>query len=268
MQVSWASASAPHQVNQDLVLTGPNWVVVLDGATPRFGVSSGCVHDVPWLVRQLASQLARLLCLNERIDLADALADAIAATCAAHAHSCDLSNPASPSSTAAVVRHTEARIEYLVLADSVVVVDDGRNVSAIVDDRLDHLPDYTNDGIARSRNTEDGFWVASTTPAAAHHALQGHIPTRDVHRLAVLTDGAARTVTPFAAWTWPQLLHQLDEHGPTRLIATTRAWERTHPIVEQHAGRRAGRPRHKQHDDATAVLITDITDHSTSHSTR
>ena len=56
-----------------------------------------------WLVGQLAAALVKQLIIG-RVGLPQALAAAIEATCAAHADSCDLANPDSPSSTVAMVR--------------------------------------------------------------------------------------------------------------------------------------------------------------------
>src|SRR5262245_52111897 len=112
----------PPAVNEDLVLTGPDFVVVLDGATAPKGVDSGCRHSVAWLVSQLATQLATPLLTRSPAPLTDLLADAITAVRAAHANTCDLTNPDSPSSTVAMVRIRADHVEHLVLADSPIVM--------------------------------------------------------------------------------------------------------------------------------------------------
>ncbi|HET6988073.1 MAG TPA: hypothetical protein VFI00_15715, partial [Kribbella sp.] len=103
MEILSLSLPAPDRrlpaVNEDLVLTGPDFVVVLDGATAPPGVDSGCRHTVAWLVSQLATQLAPPLLSHSSAPLADLLADAIAAVRATHAGTCDVDNPDSPSST-------------------------------------------------------------------------------------------------------------------------------------------------------------------------
>ena len=101
-RVRYATVAAPGGVNEDYVIAGPSWVVVLDGATAPLGVDSGCVHDVSWLVRTLAGALAVRLDGDE--SLPGVLARAIAATMDAHAATCDLGNPNSPSCTVAIAR--------------------------------------------------------------------------------------------------------------------------------------------------------------------
>lgn len=61
MQITFASEGVPGRVNEDYAACGTDWAIVLDGATAPAGVDSGCIHDVPWLVRQFAASLARSL---------------------------------------------------------------------------------------------------------------------------------------------------------------------------------------------------------------
>lgn len=41
------------------------------------------------------------------------------------------------------------------------------HVQPVLDDRIDHLPDYSRAGITAVRNKPGGFWVAQADPAAA-----------------------------------------------------------------------------------------------------
>lgn len=108
MEISLLSLPAPDRrppaVNEDLVLTGPDFVVVLDGASAPPGVDSGCRHTVAWLVSQLATELAPPLLSHSSAPLTDLLTDAIAAVRATHAGTCDVTNPDSPSSTVSMLR--------------------------------------------------------------------------------------------------------------------------------------------------------------------
>ncbi|WP_345403599.1 protein phosphatase 2C domain-containing protein [Nonomuraea salmonea] len=120
-QVTYATRPGSARPNEDLVVAGPSWIAVLDGATAAPGVDSGCVHDVAWLVGRLGGALAAELSRDAPDPLAVVLERAIEATAAGHAPSCDLANPDSPSATVALVRVRE-RLEYLVLGDSPVVL--------------------------------------------------------------------------------------------------------------------------------------------------
>jgi hypothetical protein len=242
---TYTETSPDHEHNEDFVLAGNDFVIVLDGASPFPGLENGCIHDVPWLVRQLGLRLAEELTAPGDSSLAAILERAIQSVCDAHADTCDLEDPNSPSSTVALLRLYGDRIDYLALADSSVVLHmaDG-GVLPITDDRLDHLQDYSVAGIAATRNTENGFWVASTKPEAARQAVSGSVSlaAQPVQAAAVLTDGAA-TLVERHGQTWEQFFSIL-ESGPGALVRRTRE-------VDEAA---TGDFRGKRHDDATAVL--------------
>ena len=248
MQATYATLPTPGKQNEDYVVAAPDWAAVFDGATPPSGVDSGCGHGVPWLVRQLAAETAQRMPRNDT-PLPDLLADAIRATCAAHQHTCDLTNPSSPSTTVTVVRFTGDQLEYLVLADSPLVLHTDDGVTAVVDDRVDRLPSYAVEAVARRRNQPDGFWVASTTAWAAYEALHGHVPVAELRRVALLTDGASRYVQRFQLGDWASLLDLLEESGPAHLLQRVRAAE-AGETPQQRQERRG-----KAHDDATAVFL-------------
>ena len=137
------------------------------------------------------------------------------------------------------------RADYLTLADSSVVfrMADG-SIRQITDDRLDHLHDYSVAAVGAARNTREGFWVASTVPDAARHAVTGSVDlgSQPVHSVAVLTDGAA-TLVERHGWTWERLFDVLDL-GPEELVRRTREVDEVATVES----------RGKRHDDATAVL--------------
>jgi hypothetical protein len=80
----------------------------------------------------------------------------------------------------------------------------------------------------RHRNHPDGFWVASTDPAAAQHALTGTVPRGG------LLD-------------WPGFLDAIAEQGPDTIIQQVRAAEASDPDGQRW-------PRGKRHDDASAAF--------------
>lgn len=246
MEVIYTCQAAPgDRPNDDFVIATERYVVVLDGATAPAGVDSGCIHDVPWLVAQLGTHLARVLSTEGAAPLVEVLRSGIEATMASHVGTCDLTNRDSPSTTVAILRQDAERLEYAVLGDSAVVVEQ-RDGELVVghDDRTSFLPAYTVEAVSQARNTEDGFWIASIRPEAADRAVTGALPMSEVNYAAVMTDGITRLVERYG-WSWADLLKRLDSHGPAQLVRDVRAEERATP---------AGRFRGKVHDDATAVF--------------
>ncbi|MEU8607916.1 protein phosphatase 2C domain-containing protein [Actinoplanes sp. NPDC048791] len=244
MNLTQMSVPAPGAVNDDYVLTSSWYCIVLDGATAN-GLPTGCVHDVAWYVARLATHIAHRLDSRPDQPLQEALRTGIADTCAAHAHTCDLTLPDSPSSTVSITRLRDGRIDYLVLTDSPVVFEDHTaQISIVVDDRVDRLPAFDRETLSRYRNTADGFWIASTRPEAADHALTGSKAVSDVRRFALLTDGITRLVDYFG-WSWRQLLDHLDDKGPQATVHAVRQAER--------AAASTGFAT-KTHDDASVVL--------------
>lgn len=249
MQIQVASSPSPARVdpsvNEDLVVTGPDFVVLLDGATAPAGLDSGCRHTVSWLVGQLGGQLAVPLLARSTAPLADLLAGAIVAVGKQHVGTCDLTNRDSPSTTVSIVRGTATSLDYLVLADSPVLLrTTAQQVDVIVDTRVDELPEYTFEAVRRLRNQPGGFWAASTEPQAAYEAISGSRDRADAELVAVLSDGASRYADRYGH-SWPELIEVLETEGPRRLIDRVRAADLAAP---------AGSFRGKRHDDATAVL--------------
>lgn len=168
MDFAFATEPSPGHANEDHVLVSAGFAIVLDGVTRLPDLVDGCHHGPRWLVRMLGAHLCQALSAGGTAGLTDVLASGIEDIKSRHANTCDLTDPNSPSATLAIVRERGEFVDYLVLCDSVVVVEDAAGITAITDDRLDFLPAYDRATVAQLRNTPDGFWVASTAPQAAH----------------------------------------------------------------------------------------------------
>ncbi|MBC3843643.1 protein phosphatase 2C domain-containing protein [Streptacidiphilus sp. 4-A2] len=244
MQISFACQASPDVVaNEDFVLASERFAVVLDGATDS-GLPNGCEHGVAWLAGRLGGQLAATLTEQPGLPLREVLRQGIAATRALHPQ-CDPDNPNSPASTVALAREYDGALDFLVLADSPVVVQShSGELLELFDDRTAHLPAYDRVSVSRLRNTDQGFWVASTRPEAADRALTATLSTGRVRRFALVTDGVSRLVERYG-WSWPRLLDLLEQQGPAAAVRAVRAAE-----LAEEPGTRKG----KRHDDATALF--------------
>ena len=240
----------PHHPNEDVALVQDSVLVLLDGATAPQCIDTGCRHGVAWYAHQLAHSI-----LNHaqaiRTPLADALASAITDTNAIHRHTCDLSNPESPSSTVVIARLTDHEVESLVLADSSLIVHRHNDQPLVVSDhRLQQLKTGSQGPptLSTMRNQPGGFWVAQTDPQAASNALINRWPLAGLSGLTALTDGATRPVDVFQTRTWTTYAAELATVAPLSILADIRSTEDSDPD-------RLRWPRAKTHDDATISQI-------------
>ncbi|NRQ36294.1 integrase [Nonomuraea sp. NN258] len=271
MLVTLATEAAPGRPNEDFAGGTPDAVVLLDGAGTPPGSDSGCSHGVAWYARTLGSGL--LAAMVQRSDpLAELLADEIKAVAGLHDDTCDLAHPGSPSATVVMLRHAGDVLDWLVLADSSLVLDVTGTADPMVvtDDRegqvgaryrkaMDALdsgsPEHVTahreyvEAMRAHRNRDDGFWVAATDPRAADQALTGTVPAESVRSALLLSDGASRLVDRFHVANWREVLAIVGQEGPGELISLVRTAERS-----DLAGSRW--PRGKTFDDATVISVT------------
>lgn len=267
---------APGQPNEDAYAVLPTLLVVADGATspPRLG--DGCRHGPGWYARRLVANVVAAHVEDPRATGAYVLADAIDRTTAAHADTCDLTHPGTPSATVTMLLPDDhAGADWLVLGDATLVLDTGEDLQVISDDRLSNSSATERaavltggaalsreehgrrvaalvDSQRRYRNRPGGFWVAATDPQAAHNALIGRVPLSGpggLRRAALLTDGATRGVDTFGLMSWPAALALMTTNGPTALLEAVRKTEDDDPDG-------ATFPRMKRSDDATAVVVS------------
>ena len=253
-EVAAASRAGGDAPNEDFFLVADSWALVLDGIT-RYP-DDGCVHDVPWYVARLGAAIAGRIA-DADLDLREILAASIQAVGLRHADTCDLRNPVSPGATVAIVRHRDHEVEWLLLGDCTIARRDHQGgIRTESDERLADLPNppsltdvggirrYPVDYIAKARNREGGFWVASTDPDAAAMARSGAWPKHRISALMLCSDGLTRLVDRFGC-SWPTLFDLASSQGVGRLIALVREHGDRDPNVHVQA---------KRHDDATVVF--------------
>ncbi|WP_316521965.1 protein phosphatase 2C domain-containing protein [Kitasatospora brasiliensis] len=269
MQLQLAGeARRPDRDSEDFAVASPEALVLLDGASSPAGLESGCRHGTAWYVRRLGVHL--LARLTDRADrsIAECLADAIVETAALHGGRCDLAHPNTPAAMVVAARRHGEALEYLVLGDSLLVLEfkDGppkvigdnqrfpggedlrRQVWETVPGSAERAALHLEYALAvrAARNRGNGPWIAAASPRAAEHAETGFVPLDRLYALAALTDGASRFTERFGLGSWGDVLRLLAESGPAELIAQVRAAERSDMCCERW-------PRGKPHDDASAV---------------
>lgn len=248
MRVAMASSPGHGRPNEDFVGAVPDALVLLDGAgIPN--TEDVCRHGVAWYSHRLGAGLLDRLSRDPASDLVTALADGIHQLTAEHRGSCDVRDPSSPQATVAVVRVDEDRVDFLVLADSYVVLDrPGADPDAVTDPRevdvrrectaaLDSLvagtPEHDRalgtavEAFRARRNRPDGYWIAKDDPAAAAQAVTGSVARSDLAGAALLSNGASRLVDPYGLADWPAVVDCLRTSGPDELVRRVRRAEAT-----------------------------------------
>lgn len=258
--------SNPENGNEDRYLLSDDLVVVLDGATIR--TDTGCSHGLRWYVQQLGLGIATAAADHTR-SLPFALEAAVSRVNGLHGDTCDLDHPGTPSAAAGIIRLTGDRAEWAVLGDITVMVETGAGLSVTCDERVSqtalaerrecdrHLigtPEKMQAILAMkdvelaSRNREGGYWIASTRPEAAEHAVTGSAALADVRRVGVCSDGAMRALEMTSLDSYQAVMDVLVSDGPEALIEQVRAAEHDDPHGKVS-------PRNKPTDDATAVVL-------------
>lgn len=247
MRVSMAtSAGRAGRPNEDFLGAVPGAAVLLDGAGIP-GTESICAHGVAWYTHRLGGALLGRLSRGDGRDLVSVLAAAIGEIAAAHRGTCDIAHPASPQATVAIVRADRGRLEHLLLADSVLVLDEVRGGPQVVTDErevtsrricsapLDGVvpgtPEYDRvrascvEALRARRNQPGGYWIAKDDPHAAQEAVTGSRPLYDLNGVALLSNGASRIVSPYGLTDWPGVLDLLAADGPAGVIRRVRQAE-------------------------------------------
>jgi hypothetical protein len=222
VEVSFASwPGSVSRANEDFVAASPKVAVVLDGLSAPPPLGTGCLHGTPWFVAQLGAQVMSAATTAGEEPLQDLVAGAITRVADSHAHSCDLDHPGTPSSSLAVLREQDRRVEYLLLFDSVIVLDGPSGLVVVTDRRVDAFArqedlatrehpvgspahqERVQELVAaqrRHRNQPSGYWVAGAKPTAAYQAVTGSRP---------LDESIARPCSATASPAWSSSTRRL-----------------------------------------------------------
>ncbi|MEU8258046.1 hypothetical protein AB0C06_27700 [Micromonospora inaquosa] len=270
MQVSMAtSAGRADRPNEDFVGAVPGAVVLLDGAGIP-GAEHLCFHGVAWYTHRLGGALLGHLSRDDGRDLAAVLATAIGEIATEHGDTCDIADPSSPQATVAMVRVQPGRLDWLVLADSFLVLDRADAGPQVVTDERETAarrecsaplagvvrgtPQYDRvraccaTALRARRNQPGGYWIAKDDPRAAREAVTGSRSLAGLKGVAVLSNGASRIVSPYDQTDWPGVLDLLRTSGPAGVIARVRQAE-----AQTTGGADAHSP-----DDATVAHCTHL----------
>lgn len=264
-----SEAAEPEATNEDFAAATATTVVVLDGVTPLDRADTGCRHGVGWFARMLGTHFLAHAD-DPAVALSRCLATAIVEVRARHENTCDLRHPDSPAATVTAARFGPRSLEYLVLADSPLVLAAGADVTVVTDDRVGQVgrrvrarlnetgapsPLEVARAVRARRNRADAYFVAADDPAVADEARTGCVPVADLTCVVLATDGAARLIEVFARTDWAAAVPALLAEGARAWVERTRAVERAEVERLRRAGEAA---RRKPYDDATIAVLSDV----------
>jgi hypothetical protein len=231
------SAGHPGRPNEDFAGVVPGAAVLLDGAGIP-GAEAVCSHGVAWYTHRLGGALLGRLSRGDGRDLATILAGALAELAEDHRDTCDLTSPISPQATVAIVRAARGSLDFLLLADSFLVLDRGRGGPEVLTDEREvtaqricaaplqgipkDTPEYARihascaQELRSRRNRPGGYWIAKDDPVAAHHAVTGSRPLSELDGVVLLSNGVTRVVDP------GDVLTMLGAGGAAAVIARVR----------------------------------------------
>jgi hypothetical protein len=99
--------------------------------------------EAPWAVQAYweTPSVQQLALLSTEADRSptDSLAQAITAVAALHADTCNLDHPGSPSATVAILHEQPKAIDYLVLGDTTILLEEPTGIRVLTDDCLEHV---------------------------------------------------------------------------------------------------------------------------------
>jgi hypothetical protein len=240
------SAGHTGRPNEDFVGAVPGAVVLLDGAGIP-GTESICSHGVAWYTHRLGGALLGRLSPRGGQRLPAILGAAIEEISDDHRATCDIANPSSPQATVVIVRAYQGRLDYLLLADSFLVLDSSEVGAHVITDvrevssrrvckaplegvargtpEYDRIWDSCVEALRARRNQPGGYWVAKDDPNAADEAVTGSRPLDYLKSVALLSNGASRIVSPYGLTNWPGLMELLGACGPAEILRRVRQAE-------------------------------------------
>ncbi|HEV3157287.1 MAG TPA: hypothetical protein VGZ00_08070 [Candidatus Baltobacteraceae bacterium] len=247
---SFVSPKPGRLLSEDVVSSAGNCVWLLDAATPPHGKKPS--ENTQLYVHALSNNIYKYIRREPNSALNLILAKAIGS--ASEEANFDDEPAYLPYSTVILARKKEESIDYLVLGDSYLLINDGCNWTTISDDRLkacatterQAVRSLTAKGVdqnsllyreahnalvqreAQLMNHENGFWVACDNPEAAMMALCGTINVSPMDfTIFAMSDGLARANTHLRTpIEFPEIPETILKLGATAFVNLLRASER------------------------------------------
>ncbi|MEJ8552765.1 hypothetical protein [Tepidibacter sp. Z1-5] len=178
-----------------------------------------------------------------------------------------------PSSSIVLTRWIEDTLEYFILGDCTLIIENNNKLNVIKDysvTRLDNKVFEAMDEIMRKegktlseakkevsnlivrnrllKNTNDGYWILGFDAEAVDRGLYGKIPFSSDTKLLMASDGFSAITDRYNYIDMKNLIHEAQNKGLDNLCRKLRQIEEEDSSGDKY-------PRFKKNDDASAIYI-------------
>jgi len=269
---------AGNKINEDIVYAMDNYGWVIDGAT---GLNNknimGSSSDAYWFVNEWNNYLKENILDNSKgikeiiVNGVESISNKFCEIAAIQ----NLDKVDLPSASIAVIRINNKKVEYFLLGDCTLVVQDNKGKSLIIKQNLLDILDnkakvelvelMKNKGMnfleARKKinsllvkhrllkNTPNGYWTLEFDKNAVENSLCGHLDFEDCKKVLLMSDGFSAIFDNYNYVTEDNIISIIEKDGLQQIYNIIRAIEEDDVDILKF-------PRFKKGDDSSAVIFS------------
>jgi hypothetical protein len=266
------------KINEDIAYSTENYGWVIDGATGLNNRSfTGASSDAYWFVNEWNDYLKESI-LNNSVSIKEIITKGVEVisnkffhlVAVEHLDRIDL-----PSASIVVLRVNNNKMEYFLLGDCTLVVQNNEGKSSIIKQRfLDALDNKAKEEMAGLmarkginfiearqeinpslvkhrllKNTPNGYWTLEFDKSAVENALLGYLDFEDCKKALLMSDGFSAIFDNYHIIDESNLISRVEKQGLQQIYKLLRA-------IEEEDAEILKFPRFKKSDDASAVIFS------------
>lgn len=265
------------RVNEDIAYAEDSYGWAIDGATGLNKTNlTGSKGDVYWFVNEWNNYLKDNI-LDKSKDIKEIVSTGVdfignkfdEVSSLKHPDKVDL-----PAASIAIIRINNNKVEYFLLGDCTLIIENSKGKSSIIKqtllDRLDNIAKaemnklMLNEGIsfieARQRinpllikhrllkNTPEGYWTLGFDKNAVENSLYGYLDLEECKKALLMTDGFSAIFDNYKYIEADNLISIVEKQGLHQVYETIR-------LIENEDADAVKFPRFKKSDDSSAVIF-------------
>ncbi len=271
--IAYTNTLAPF--NEDSCYATENFMFVVDGATGLYKTNyTPFTSDAVWLSQYISNYLKEELSNIDK-SLGEIVSDAVKSSVNAfESYYSEQKEVGYPSATGSIVRINENKLEYLVIGDSPILIEDKNGTvtelfepqlrkldKSVIADMVEHAGtkglhinesiEFVREKLRHNRglaNTPEGYHSISKDISVGEKALTGEFLIKDIKTVAILSDGFAQHFELLkCSENATDFMSQLKSKSINELYSEITASQNSDPHFNQY-------PRIKHSDDASIVV--------------